>query len=260
MGGTQVNDWTVQNCWYRHRCNSVGSDSKLGKLVRTFGARGYAVFFLALEYVYSGCLGELEIESMASTLQMSVEEIVEILKFAVTQCNNLLTEENGRWDSSKAETLKERDQQKREDKAEKSRLYRERLKNQTTCQNVSERGGTEQNALISFEKEEVRNKKEDVRSKIKRGREYIREFSPEKISPSPQKITALMDDLGKSFDVSRFIDYYTVRAWTVDGIPIISEEQLKALVSRWPEDKGADRVTRATVDESQLVGVVRETL
>ena len=224
----QTNDWSTNN-WFRHRINSIGSDSKLSKLVREYGSDGYAVYFCSLECIYSDGLGKFEVDTIADTLKISTDRVVEILTFAETSCGGLLVSDLcGNWTSRKANQLADADKEKREAKKQRQREYRAR-------HNVEERSDTFRND----EERSPKNREEKRREEKKRkenngGREINKEKSP--LPPTSDTISSYISSIGKRFNVERFIDYYATRNWMVDGVSVSSEEQWKALARRWPED------------------------
>lgn len=230
-------DWTSKG-WFRHRISST-SDPKFGKLVRLYGAKGYAVYFMALEFIYDGELGDMEVETIADILKMNSEEVVSILETCSESCAGLLSKnDDGTWTSSKATELLSADEEKREEKREKVREYRRRLKSETertgTCENETER---------SPKKEEYKNldsKKKDVKNlDFKKGESKKGVVGGEScdslgsLPPKKEAVEAYMHSIGKTFDVDRFMDYYSSLGWKLRGEPI---RDVEALIRRWPDD------------------------
>lgn len=248
-----MTDWTKKNNWFRHRINAVQSDPKLGKLVRLYGAKGYAVYFMSLEYIYEGSLGDLEVEAIAETLKMNKEEVESILESAEEACSNLLFREDGIWKSRKAESLAQKDEDKRADKQRRSKEWREKQSRIHTNIYEDSRTSTSEFALISNEKEEGRveeYKKED----IKRGEsKSIRDKNPlphttstVPLPPSIDLIERLKEKNGRTFRTQSFWDYYNARGWKLDGEPI---GDIESLVRRWPEDYASSRDTHEYKDD-----------
>ena len=75
----------------------AAADSKLRRLRRAFGASGYAVYFLSLEYLYRNngeALGLFEIEDIAQDLQLESRDVVNILDYACSDSCGSLLEKN----------------------------------------------------------------------------------------------------------------------------------------------------------------------
>ena len=79
--------------YFRHDIGSL-MDDKLNTLVAEFGAEGYAVYFLCLEYLYRDRgepLSERLIRRMANDLGMDSERVRSILDYAASDdCGQLL--------------------------------------------------------------------------------------------------------------------------------------------------------------------------
>lgn len=75
----------------------AAADSKLRRLRRAFGASGYAVYFLSLEYMYRNngeALGLFEIEDIAQDLKLESSDVVNILDYACSDSCGSLLEKN----------------------------------------------------------------------------------------------------------------------------------------------------------------------
>lgn len=99
--------------FFKHDIGSL-MDYKLDALVRTYGAEGYAVYFLCLEYLYrdrgtpiSGCL----IERIAIELKMTPGRVTEILDYAASdKCRRMLQKtENGYSSERVSKAIEERE-------------------------------------------------------------------------------------------------------------------------------------------------------
>lgn len=242
-----MSDWTSKDKWFRHRVNSIGSDARLGKLLRISGAEGYAVYFLALEYIYDEGLGEIELEDMAAKLKMKKDDVTLCLQLMQDKCNGLLVSKDGRWTSPKAEELMAKDQAKRDDMKQRSKKYRDTHKNVTNV-NENIRKNTEINALISFEKEE--SKKEEHKNSLTKGL-VLKGVVGGKGRPTREEVVSSMQRMGRSFDPDAFIAFFDSNGWTIKGEPM---RNLDSVVKAWPDDKAGQRDTHG-YKESDLAGV-----
>lgn len=255
-----MSDWSENN-FMRHALSPL-EDARFNKLCRLYGEAGYCYYFMALEHIYKGVCGPLEVEMIAATFGKDPADVMAVLVSAETDCAGLLFRDDaGNWHSSKAAQILAKDEQKREDKRTKSREYRERMKGGNTWQNVPTRTDTRENAIISFDngignsKDVIVNNGEGIINNINNA--PTSEKSP--LPPSSSQVTEYLKAKGRRFNVDRFLAYYTARKWIVDGVPVNSATQWHALADRWPDDYASDKAVRQ-VDEASLVGVVRGAL
>ena len=79
--------------FFKHDIGSL-MDGKLDTLVSEYGAEGYAVYFLCLEYLYRDRgepISERLISRVAVELKMTPERVTEILEYAASdKCRGLL--------------------------------------------------------------------------------------------------------------------------------------------------------------------------
>lgn len=216
-----MKDWS-ESRWFRHR---IGSDPKLSKLVRRFGSDGYAVYFKALEYIYDGGLGDLEVEELAEFLGLEKAAVEEILNYAETECRGLLSSsEDGSWTSRKALELMDENEAKKEANRAKQKRFRDSHNGNVT---VSNGYATVSNPI---EKRREEKKREDKRERDCR---LSRETDDDR-RPSLSEVKDLMKRFGRTFDIERFMEYQERNGWMVDGEPI---RDLGSIIRSWPEDK-----------------------
>lgn len=218
-----MNDWK----WFRHR---IGSDPKLSKLIREFGAEGYAVYFKALEYIYDGGLGEAEIDEIAIIFGLQKSQVMLILKYASESCYGLLVnnKEDGTWTSRKAIELMEEDEDRREANRAKQKRFRESRNGNVTVSNG--------NVTVSNPLDNKNKKEKDIRREVeKREKNKQKESGDPQVAlpPAKEAVEAYMISIGRHFDVERFMDYYSSIGWKLKGEPIADVE---ALIRRWPDD------------------------
>lgn len=221
-----MKDWS-ESRWFRHR---IGSDPKLSKLVRRFGSDGYAVYFKALEYIYDGGLGDLEVEELAEFLGLEKAAVEEILNYAETECRGLLSSsEDGSWTSRKALELMDENEAKKEANRAKQKRFRDSHNGNVT---VSNGYATVSNPIEKRREEKKRKERENMGEKNKE-KESDDSFGP--LPPSHSAVEDYMKSIGRSFNVDRFMDYWSSIGWRINGEPI---SDIKALVRRWPDDYG----------------------
>lgn len=221
-----MNDWK----WFRHR---IGSDPKLSKLIRQFGTDGYAVYFKALEYIYDGGLGQSEVDEIAIIFNLQISQVTNILKYASDCCYGLLiyNKEDGTWTSRKAVELMEEDEKTRQSHRDRQKRYMNKRDSQMT---VDDSHVTVSNSQMTPKNKKEREK--DIRrdlDKREKNKQKESDDSFGSLPPKKEAVEAYMHSIGKTFDVDRFMDYYSSIGWKLKGEPIADVE---ALIRRWPDD------------------------
>ena len=89
-------------------------DGKLDTLVNEYGAEGYAVYFLCLEYLYRDRgepISDRLIQRVAFELKMTPEKVKEILEYAASEkCRRLLLKtEEGHSSERVSKAIEERE-------------------------------------------------------------------------------------------------------------------------------------------------------
>ena len=236
-----MTDWK----WFRHR---IGSDPKLSKLVREFGTDGYAVYFKALEYIYDGGLGDIEVEEIASTFGLDTERVTAILTYAKDKCKGLLKlDSNGFWTSTKALELMAEDEDRKEANREKQRRFRESHNHNVTVSNGY--------VAVSNPIDKSQKRKDTDKSKEKD--KVPKESDRPTDRPTLENVVYIMRKVGRNFDASRFFDYWEQKGWMIDGEPI---RRLESVVRSWPNDKPAPTPTESHPEYAKRMEEARTSL
>lgn len=116
--------------FFKHDIGSL-MDGKLDTLVNEYGAEGYAVYFLCLEYLYRDRgepISDRLIQRVAFELKMTPEKVKEILEYAASEkCRRLLLKTDEGYSServSKAIEEREAERQKNIAKGKKGMAAR----------------------------------------------------------------------------------------------------------------------------------------
>lgn len=275
--------------WFKHSCHPTG-DKRFNKLVSRYGAEGYAVFFSALEVIYSGTLDDEEIEGISDTLNITIERVVEILSFCKKECRGLLYQtEDGSWSSNRAEIELERRKDKKarrqivnheywlrkkaenQDEIRESKTVLDGLRESKTIQSLSK------TPIRVRERERVREEYVEESKKLKfftkeEGGEEVPQTppKPKKSSafvslnpPTLEEVKAYGSTISLPFsqtDAESFYDHFVSNGWKVGGKAPMKD--WKAAVRNWARNgatRGDSRLTARKThlepNEQELVGV-----
>ena len=88
--------------WFRHSCTPEG-DPRFDAMRIEYGAEGYTVFFNALQYIYKGKCGRLEVKAISNKYGIPEERVNEILVYMEEECEGILhRDDDGLWVSDRA--------------------------------------------------------------------------------------------------------------------------------------------------------------
>lgn len=94
--------------YFKHDVNSLANNERLRALVRKFGAKGYAAYFLTLENLFKNNgepIRELALEMMCEDLRLKVADMKSILDYAASDacCHLFCKNEQGLYYSEEVE-------------------------------------------------------------------------------------------------------------------------------------------------------------
>lgn len=115
--------------YFKHDIGSL-MDGKLDTLVNEYGAEGYAVYFLCLEYLYRDRgepISDRLIQRVAFELKMTPEKVKEILDYAASErCGGMLLKTEEGYSSGRViKAIEERE----EERQKKSRAGKKGMAN-----------------------------------------------------------------------------------------------------------------------------------
>lgn len=260
--------------WFKHSCTPEG-DPRFDALRIEYGAEGYTVFFNALQYIYKGKCGKLEIKAIASNYGIAEDRVNEILCYMEDECEGILhRDEEGRWTSDRAAEELLKNKKAKEGKHLRNERYQEKLK-QTSDSLKTVLSPTEDSLKSDYKiredkiREDIKRnthitvcKEKDSMNAVPQAQQVVKKPLFVSLSPpSKEEVIEFSKTLDMYLDVDSYYDFYTANGWKAGRNPM---KDWKAAARNWARrglkdnqkysKQNPNRLTHPEIREQDLVG------